>query len=82
MLSEVIEIRARRDIWVHNKGIVNKQYIRMVSDEQSVKEGEVGEIDDEYLQDCMVKLTRLAGYIHRIAHEKHYAKTEVEKVSG
>jgi len=81
VLSEVIEIRARRDIWVHNKGIVNRQYIRMVDDEQSVKEGEVAQIDDEYLEDCMVKLIKLAGYIHKIAHKKHYGTIEVEKVN-
>ena len=81
-LSEVIEIRAHRDIWVHNKGIVNRQYVNMVGEEQSVKEREVAQIHDEYLIDCVVKLTKLAVYIHNIAHEKHYAKTEVEKVSG
>jgi len=76
-LSEVIEIRARRDIWVHNKGIVNRQYLNMVGKGRSLKEGQVAQIDGEYLTDCLVKLTKLAVYIHNIAHKKHYAKTDV-----
>lgn len=40
-LKDIIEIRSRRDIWVHNKVIVNKQYLNMVGEGTSIKEGQV-----------------------------------------
>lgn len=73
-IDEVVEIRARRDIWVHNKGMVNKQYVDMVGEDDALEEGQVAQIDAEYLDACLEKLSGLAIYIHRVAHEKHYAK--------
>lgn len=76
-LRDVVEIRARRDIWVHNKGMVNKQYLDMVGERTSFEEGQVTEIDTQYIDACLHKLTRLAVYIHKIAYIKHYTKTNV-----
>lgn len=76
-LSDTIEIRARRDIWVHNKGIVNKQYRNMVGEDTSLKEGQVAQVDIKYLNISLAKLTHLTVYIHNIAHKKHYAKVNI-----
>lgn len=76
-MDDVVEIRARRDIWVHNKGVVNKQYIDMGGEGNLCKEGEVAQIDGQYFDGCLEKLTWLAIHIHRIAHEKHYAKADI-----
>ena len=75
-LDELVEIRARRDIWVHNKGMVNRQYLDMVGEHASFEEGQVAEIDAQYINDCVDKLKTLALYIHGIAYVKHYAKTD------
>jgi len=76
-LIDIIEIRARRDIWVHNGGVVNRQYLNMVGKNGLLREGEVAQIDGEYLDECLEKLTRLAVYVHRVAEEKHYAKADI-----
>jgi len=76
-MDDVVEIRARRDIWVHNKGIVNKQYLDMVGKCTSLKEGEVAEIDGKYMTECMYKLSKLAMYVQGVAYEKHYVKADV-----
>jgi hypothetical protein len=75
-LDELVEIRARRDIWVHNKGIVNRHYLDMVGEHASFKEGQVAEIDAQYINACLDKLKRLASFIHGIAYMKHYTKTD------
>jgi hypothetical protein len=75
-LDEVVEFRARRDILVHNKGMVDRQYLNMVGERSSLEEGEVAPIDIKYFANCIYKLTELAVYIHKIAHRKHYAETE------
>jgi len=75
-LDELVEIRARRDIWVHNKGMVNRQYLDMVGEHASFEEGQVAEIDAQYIDACLDKLKRLALYIQGIAYVKHYAKTD------
>lgn len=75
-LKKVIEIRARRGIWVHNKGKVNERYLTTVGKETSYKAGQLAEITEEYLQNSKAILTKLAVYIHGIAHKKHYARTD------
>jgi hypothetical protein len=77
LLDDVVEIRARRDIWVHNNGVVNKQYVEMVGEDNSLKEGQVAKISGQYIDASVDKLTALAIYIHGLAHEKHYSKADV-----
>ena len=71
----IVEIRARRDIWVHNRGRVNDQYIQMVKGETSLNRGQIAEIDSGYMTSALFRLTELAIYIHKIAEEKHYSKS-------
>lgn len=74
--DDIKEIRARRDIWVHNRGIVNQQYLSMVGDSTKLELDNLAEITDEYLTQSLAKLTNLAIYIHKIAHEKHYSQAK------
>lgn len=74
-LDDIKEIRARRDIWVHNRGIVNQQYLSMVGDGATLKLDQLAEITDAYLIESLAKLTKLAIYIHKIADEKHYSQS-------
>ncbi len=73
-LKDIVEIRARRDVWVHNSGIVNEQYERLVGDETVFEKGQIAEITNEYFEESLVKLTVLAGFIHKNAYSKHYSK--------
>jgi len=75
-LDSVKEINARRDIWVHNKGLINQQYLNMVKEDNSSKLGEVAEITEEYLIRAIGILAGLAIYIHKVACDKHYAGTD------
>jgi len=72
-LDKVIEIRARRNIWVHNKGVINQQYIDMVGGDTSHKRERVAKITYKYLAESEATLNKLAVYIHKVAHEKYYA---------
>ena len=74
-LDSVKEIRARRDIWVHNKGLINQQYLNMVKENPS-KIRQVAEITEEYLTRSLFILTKVAVYIHKVACKKHYAGTD------
>jgi len=78
-LNDIKEIRARRDIWVHNRGIVNQQYLSMAGDDTALKRRQLAEITDAYLFGSLAKLTKLAIYIHKVAHEKHYSKIESQQ---
>lgn len=74
-LKDIVEIRARRDIWVHNSGVVNEQYKRLAGDETAFDKGQIAEITYEYFLKSLVKLTVLAGFIHKNACTKHYSKS-------
>ena len=76
-LTDIVEIRARRDIWVHNQGMVDRQYINMVGDSNLIGLGKKAKIDIKYFNDCLKKLTELAVYIHKIADKKDYAGSDV-----
>ena len=71
----IVEIRARRDLWVHNRGRVNNQYIQMVREQTPFSLGQIAEIDSKYFTASLFALTQLAVNIHRIADEKHYSKS-------
>ncbi len=74
-LDMIVEIRARRDLWVHNQGRVNKQYVKMVKAHTPLNLGQVAEITDDYFAESLFHLTAMAVYNHRIADEKHYSKS-------
>lgn len=74
-MDTIVEIRARRDLWVHNRGRVNNQYIQMVRKQTPFSLGQIAEIDSKYFSASLFALTQLTVNIHRIADEKHYSKS-------
>lgn len=73
-LREEEEIRARRNIWVHNRGVINQQYVT-AAEGNPEDIGNIAEITPEYIFKSIVILVELAKYIHKVANEKHYNKS-------
>lgn len=63
--NELIEIYQRRNILVHNGGVVNSIYLSKVSDQHKkiLKVGDVVEIDKEYLDNAISKLELIFSLI-------------------
>jgi hypothetical protein len=62
---DYIEIKAARDVIIHNSGIINDVYLSKVGDK---KRGEVGDglvVDNQYFNHCIATLKRLSGIIRR-----------------
>jgi len=62
---DYIEIKATRDLIIHNSGIVNEVYLSKVSDRKRGNVGEEIEINAEYFSHCIATLKRLARTINR-----------------
>lgn len=60
-----IEIKARRDLWVHNAGIVNQIYIEKTGEYQLCELGSEAIIDEAYFSKCVATLKRMIGRINR-----------------
>ena len=60
-----LEIKARRDIIVHNNSIVNQIYLDKASDHAKFSLGEEAVIDDNYFNDTIAFLKRMIGCIDR-----------------
>lgn len=78
-VDELKELTARRNIWVHNSGVVNKDYIELVGspDSQYVL-GDKADITQAYFARAVKALTQVGKYVHEKARVKHY---EAETVS-
>jgi hypothetical protein len=66
-LPFINELRACRNIWVHNQGKVDKKYLETLKKENynTLKmAGEIASIDMEYIKRATLALTILAIYIH------------------
>ncbi len=78
-LPLIAELRARRDIWVHNQGKVNRRYLEMLVKSNSqtlLKVGKTATIDVSYLETAIITLTILSVHIHSQAHLKHYSSKQ------
>jgi len=60
-----VEIKARRDLWVHNAGIVNQVYIDKVREYKLCDFGNEAVIDEQYFSDCVANLKTMIGRIDR-----------------
>lgn len=60
--SNIIELRERRHLIVHNSSIVNKKYIARTNNPYNFKIGEILNIDNEYFTNSFKQL-RLAGQL-------------------
>lgn len=73
---DYIEIKAARDIIVHNSGTINKIYLAKAGDR---KRGELGErllMDSRYFGHCVATLRRLSGIIRRDVDKNFPEKNE------
>lgn len=60
-----IEIKARRDLWIHNAGIVNQIYIDKTREYKLCDFGDEAIIDEQYFSDCVAILKTMIGRINR-----------------
>ena len=58
-----VEIKASRDIIIHNSGLINKLYVEKAGDKSRGDPGEELVIDDAYFRHVIVTLKALAGAI-------------------
>jgi len=58
-----VEIKASRDIIIHNSGLINKLYVEKAGDKSRGGAGEQLVIDDAYFRHVIVTLKALAGAI-------------------
>ncbi|UYY57165.1 hypothetical protein [Sphingomonas sp. S2-65] len=58
-----IEIKASRDIIIHNSGLINKLYVEKAGDKRRGEAGEELVINDTYFRHVIVTLKALAGAI-------------------
>ena len=72
-----IEIKARRDLWVHNAGIANQIYLDKVKDYSLVLLGKEALIDQKYFSDSVATMKTLVGRIDRDIRNA-YKNTELK----
>lgn len=60
-----IEIKARRDLWVHNAGVVNQLYIDKAREFKLCDLGDEAIIDDQYFSDCVAILKVMIGRVDK-----------------
>lgn len=61
--SYYIEIKATRDLIIHNSGVINEIYLAKVGKKARGEEGEKIEIDAEYFNHCVATLKRVSRTI-------------------
>ena len=74
-LPIMYELKAARDIFLHNKGVVNKEYLRKSRDEARAKEGEEIKIDRQTLAKHMESIISFIATVSKEIEEK-YKRTE------
>ncbi|MFH1636232.1 MAG: hypothetical protein ABIG63_19765, partial [Chloroflexota bacterium] len=68
-----LEIKAARDVIVHNAGIINDVYIQKAGDKSRGNIGDRLVIDSDYFDHCVATLKRVSGIIQRDV-EKNFPK--------
>jgi len=62
---DYIEIKATRDVIIHNAGVINNVYLQKTGDKSRGKIGDKLVIDSDYFDHCIATLKRISGIIHR-----------------
>lgn len=62
---DYMEIKATRDLLVHNSGIINETYLSNAADKKRGDVRQEVKIDAEYFSLCMATLKRMSGIIQR-----------------
>lgn len=65
LVLEFIEIKASRDLIIHNNGRINKLYMDKVGSKARGKVGDELSVDHDYFRHVITKLKRLSGSIQR-----------------
>jgi hypothetical protein len=63
--ADYIEIKATRDVLIHNAGIVNDVYLSKVGNKNRGEGGDRLAIEKQYFNHCIATLKRLSGIIRR-----------------
>jgi hypothetical protein len=71
LVKAFIEIKASRDIIIHNSGRINKLYTEKAGDQRRGEDGEELVIDRAYFRHVIVTLKKLAGQIQSRTEEKY-----------
>lgn len=60
-----IEIKARRDLWIHNAGVVNSVYIKKAGKYKLCEINDIAIISESYFKNCIAILKTMLGHIDR-----------------
>ena len=71
VVKAFIEIKASRDIVIHNSGRINKLYVEKAGDQRRGDDGEELVIDRAYFRHVIVTLKKLSGDIQSKTEEKY-----------
>jgi hypothetical protein len=71
LVKEFIEIKASRDIIIHNSGRINKLYVEKAGDQRRGADGEELVIDRAYFRHVIVTLKKLSGEVQSKTEEKY-----------
>jgi len=70
---DYIEIKAARDLVIHNSGVINDVYLGKVGKKKRGELNQKIEIDSEYFNHCVATMKRISGIIKRDT-EKSFSK--------
>ena len=70
-----IEIKARRDLWIHNANIVNQIYLNKVRDSAQYPLGKEATITLQYFQETVALTKRMIGCIEHEVRVKFSEET-------
>ncbi|MBP0597732.1 hypothetical protein J8I26_06445 [Herbaspirillum sp. LeCh32-8] len=69
LLTDFFEIKASRDIIVHNSGLINDSYLKKAGNKSRGNQGEELKIDATYFRHVLVTLKKLSGSIQMKTEE-------------
>lgn len=72
------EVKATRDIYVHNGGIVNNIYLRKAGDLARSKEGELININERYFSDSIACMHGILNSVHAGLNKKYNKSKELD----
>jgi hypothetical protein len=73
-----IEVKASRDIFVHNSGVANAVYVRKAGAYARVRDGETIPADVQYLLESYENCLQIADWLEKELHE-HWHSSEFEE---
>jgi hypothetical protein len=68
-----LEIRATRDVHIHNRGIANKTYIRKAGQYSRVKVGDHLPVDTQYFRESFEQCIQLTEWWEEQLHDKWHS---------